>query len=105
VRLPDAPSPGLDVQATIREDEGLTVVLPQQEADAAGLAYELPLGWITLYVESSFAAVGLTARVSTALAAVGISCNVLAGFSHDHLLVPLDRVDEAMETLLTLRPT
>jgi hypothetical protein len=102
VSVPELPAGDLDVQATVREPEGLTVVLPQAQADAAGYGYELALGWITLHVRSSFAAVGLTARVSTALAAAGISCNVLAGFDHDHLLVPLDRADEALEVLTGL---
>jgi hypothetical protein len=99
VSVPEPPPGGLAVQATVSEDEGLTVVLPQEQADAAGYDYELPLAWITLHVHSGFAAGGLTARVSAALAAAGISCNVLAGFAHDHLLVPLDRADEALEIL------
>ena len=43
--------------------------------------------------------VGITAAVSTALARVGISCNVLAGYYHDHLLVPAGSVDEAIDVL------
>lgn len=102
VTMPGPPPPELDVHATVREDEGLTVVLPQDQADAYGLDYELPLGWITLQVVSSFAAVGLTARVSAALASAGISANVLAGFAHDHVLVPLDRTVEALDLLQAL---
>ena len=45
---------------------------------------------------------GLTAAVSTALAGAAISCNVLAGFHHDHLFVPADRADEALDVLLAL---
>ena len=47
-------------------------------------------------------AVGLTAAVSTALARAGIACNMLAGFHHDHLLVPLNRLDDALDVLDTL---
>ncbi|WP_395638578.1 ACT domain-containing protein [Pseudolysinimonas sp.] len=89
----------LDVQAVIREDEGTTLVLRREDADAAGLAYDFVAAWITLTVHSDLAAVGLTAAVSTALADAGISCNVLAGFHHDHLLVPADRRDDALEVL------
>jgi len=44
----------------------------------------------------------LTAAVSTALTRAGISCNVVAGHYHDHLLVPLDRVDDALIALSDL---
>ncbi len=59
--------------------------------------------WITLRVDSTLEQVGLTALFSRALADTGISCNVLAGLRHDHLLVPADRADEALEVLRGLR--
>jgi hypothetical protein len=46
--------------------------------------------------------VGLTAAVSGVLADAGISCNILAGFHHDHLLVPEDDLDSALEVLVNL---
>ena len=85
--------------ATVREDEGLTLVLTQQEADRAGLRYDYLAARITLRVHSDLAAVGLTAAVSSALASAGISCNVIAGHHHDHLLVPHDRSLEALRLL------
>jgi hypothetical protein len=94
--------PGLDVLASVQEDEGLSIVVPTEQADAGGLRYELPLGWITLQVPSTLSAVGLTAAVSQALTIAGISCNVLAGFHHDHLLVPLERTDDAVTVLRSL---
>ena len=100
VTLPDAVP--IDCEATIREDEGLTGVVPRQVADDAGWHYDLALGWITLQVHSALDAVGLTAEVARALTDRGISCNVLAGRFHDHLLVPLDRVDEAVAALREL---
>lgn len=98
---PDVPA-GLRPFATVREQEGLTLVLPQAAADAAGLVYEYVAALVTLQVHSDLAAVGLTAAVSTRLAAVGISCNVVAGFAHDHLLVPLDRADDVLRLLAEL---
>jgi uncharacterized protein len=53
-------------------------------------------------VHSALDAVGLTAAVSRALAAAGLSCNVLAGLHHDHLLVPAGRADEALAVLREL---
>jgi hypothetical protein len=54
-------------------------------------------------VDSSLEAVGLTAAVAGALAAAGISANVVAAFHHDHVFVPADRGVEAMACLDRLR--
>ncbi|MCX6513114.1 MAG: ACT domain-containing protein [Actinobacteria bacterium] len=40
--------------------------------------------------------------LGSALSAAGMSCNVLAGYHHDHLLVPEDRADEAFAILSAL---
>src|SRR5262245_32932657 len=86
-------------QASVREDEGLSVVLAREDADAAGIRYDFVAAWITLRVHSDLAAIGLTAAVSAALTAENISCNVIAGNYHDHLLVPVDRADDALAVL------
>ena len=87
------------IAAAVREAEGLTVVLPRAEADRLGLSYDFIGAWITLEVHSSLAAVGLTAAVSAALAEAKIGCNMLAGFHHDHLLVPVADTERALEVL------
>ena len=87
------------IAAAVREAEGLTVVLPRADADALGLKYDFVAAWITLQVHSSLEAVGLTAAVSAALTEAKISCNVLAGFHHDHLLVPVADAERALEVL------
>ncbi|MEH6413934.1 ACT domain-containing protein [Pseudomonas sp. CGJS7] len=89
--------------ATVTENEGLTCVLRRADADAHGLKYEFVAAWLTLRVHSALEAVGLTAALSRALTGHGIPCNVLAGFYHDHLLVPADRRDEAIAALHGLR--
>jgi uncharacterized protein len=94
---------GEPAEASVREDEGLTVVLRRERADELGLAYDYVAAWITLRVDSTLQQVGLTALFSRALADAGISCNVLAGLHHDHLLVPAGRADEAIEVLCALR--
>jgi uncharacterized protein len=94
------PAPaGTQVFASVAEDEGLTLVLTQEEAQAAGLRAEWVAARITLRVNSQLSDVGLTATVSSRLAARGISCNVIAGFFHDHLMVPWDRARDALEVL------
>ena len=88
--------------ALVREDEGITAVLPRERADELGLAYDFVAAWITLGAESGLEQLGLTALFSRVLADAGISCNVLAGLHHDHLLVPADRADEAIGLLRTV---
>ncbi|MBT2417026.1 ACT domain-containing protein [Streptomyces sp. ISL-22] len=90
---------GVTPVVTVAEPEGRTVVARQEEADAAGLAYDYVAGWITLRVHSALEAVGLTAAVSRALADAGLSCNVVAGFHHDHLFVPFEDAGRAVAVL------
>jgi uncharacterized protein len=94
--------PGLTPVVTVAEQEGLTLVVRLEDADAAGLAYEYVAGWITLRVHSALDAVGLTAAVAQELAAAGLSCNVVAGFHHDHLFIPYERAAEAVDLLEAL---
>ncbi len=84
------------------EAEGTTLVLPIDEAERAGLAGSFRCSWITLTVTSALEAVGLTAAFATALTQDGISCNVIAGFHHDHLFVPTGRAQAAMSALAAL---
>ena len=88
--------------ATIDEAEGRTLVVPVHDAHSAGATVAFEASWLTLTVHSALEAVGLTAAFSAALGDAGISCNVLAGYHHDHLLVPADRADEAIEVLRRL---
>ena len=99
---PTVDPPDVDVLASVDEPEGLSVVLRRDSADALGMTYDYVAAWIILRVHSSLAAVGLTALVSTALAAEGISCNVIAGHHHDHLLVPVESADRALVVLQAL---
>lgn len=78
---------GVQPLGSFQEAEGLTVILPHQQAEHLGLPYSSVAAWLTLHVHSALEAVGLTAAVASALAQAGISCNVIAGFYHDHLFV------------------
>jgi hypothetical protein len=93
------PPPELDVTAMVREPEGISVVVDQDTADRHGFPYDFVAAMITLGADSALDGVGLTAELASALAAVGISCNVVAGHYHDHLFVPYERVDEAIVVL------
>ena len=94
---------GAGVEAVLREEEGTTVIATVEAAARAGWEVGFEAAWLTLDVHSALEAVGLTAAVATALAAEAIPCNVLAGYLHDHLLVPVDRVDDALVCLARLR--
>jgi hypothetical protein len=105
VSVADDAASALPAEATIREHEGVTVVMLREQADAAGLGYDFVARWITLTVHSSLSAVGLTAAFAAALGDTGISCNVLAGFHHDHILVPADDAQRALDALRELART
>ena len=97
----EVPTPGLlaAAHAIVKEGPLTTIVLPLDAAERAGQLATVRLAWLTLTVQSSLEAVGLTAAVSERLTREHISCNVLAGYHHDHLLVPVDRVDDAIDAL------
>ena len=95
------PTPGLLAAShgMVKEGELTTLVLPVAAAERAGLPVEIEMAWLTLTVQSSLEAVGLTAAFSRMLGDVDIPCNVLAGYRHDHVLVPVARVDDAVAAL------
>lgn len=76
--------------ALIREDEATTLVKVDPEGEWAR---------ITLKIHSSLSSVGLTAAITSSLAARGIAANVIAATFHDHLFVPWQRRDEALGAL------
>ncbi len=94
---------GVSVAAMVTEDEGPTAVINAEDAGKLNLEPEFVATWLTLNVNSALDAVGLTAAVSGALASAGIPCNVLAGYHHDHLLVPVERSEQAIAILNSLR--
>ena len=89
--------PGIVPFVTVREDEGLTVVLEHQAALEA-IVHD-GFRAITLGVHSSLNAVGFIAAVARALADASIPANVIAGYHHDHLLVPAAQAEHAMAIL------
>ena len=95
-------SAGIEARMQFVEDEATTVVVTQEQAAAAGLHAVFPSAWITLGVESDLAAVGFLAAVTERLAAAGISTNVVSAYHHDHLFVPFDLADKALEVLKAL---
>lgn len=102
VHLPAPVALEQGVMAVIEEEEGTTAVVAIAEAERRGWPVEFRAAWLTVTVHSSLEAVGLTASLADALTTRGIPCNVIAGYFHDHLLVPLDRAAEAVRSLEAL---
>jgi hypothetical protein len=91
-----------EIVMSFRESEGLTLVLPKQVALVHGLEFGYEASWITMKVTSALDAVGFTAAFATALAQHSISCNVVAGYHHDHLFVAATDGERAVEILSKL---
>ncbi|HWH80815.1 MAG TPA: ACT domain-containing protein [Burkholderiaceae bacterium] len=91
--------PGMQTLCTYEEAEGRSAILREDEALRHGLAYKFRCALITLSVHSDLASVGFMSAVASALAELGIPCNVVSAYYHDHLFVPFDRAAEAMAAL------
>lgn len=85
--------------AVFGEEEGTSLILPDEAARDLGFAVEMPMSRITLSVHSALDGVGLTAAVATALAGAHIPCNVVAAYYHDHVFVPEELAEDAVAIL------
>ncbi len=103
VKLEDRAVPsGVVPLMQFQEAEGLSLIVTQDDAENHGLEAIYPCRCITLQVHSALEAVGMTAAISKALTDAGISANIVAAYHHDHVFVPVEQADAAIETLLGL---
>lgn len=86
-----------------KEDEGISMIIPIELAEKNNFGVDDPMRCITLNVYSSLNGVGLTSAVSTALGDNAIPCNIVAAFHHDHVFVPSDMCERAMQALTSLQ--
>ena len=82
-----------------QEKEGLTLIIPKHAALNNNIKVETVLKCISLKIHSSLEAVGLTAAISRVLAENSISANVVAGYYHDHVFVPVADAEKALAAL------
>jgi hypothetical protein len=94
-----------DTVFEFKEVEGITIVLEKNKADYLKIPSQAVCAWITLKVHSSLEAIGLTAAFSSALTQHNISCNVVAGFYHDHIFVAVKDAKKALKVLTNLSKT
>ncbi|MER8431802.1 ACT domain-containing protein [Mesorhizobium caraganae] len=100
---PGTPMPeDLDPVMQFCEREGMTLIVPEEQAKAAGLTGTFRCRMITLNIHSSLEAVGFLAAITTRLAAAGMGVNPVSAFYHDHLFVPAERAEEAIVILESL---
>ena len=83
-----------------KTDNGISIIIERSLADKLGLPYTYIASWITLEFFTTLEEVGLTALFSQALAKNGISCNVVAGYHHDHIFV---RKSDAIRSIKILQ--
>jgi hypothetical protein len=100
---PGVPEPdGVEPVMVFREREGMTLIVAENAASAAGLAGSFRCRMITLDIHSSLEAIGFLAAITTRLASAGMGVNPVSAFYHDHLFVPAERAEEALELLIKL---
>ncbi|WP_298506571.1 ACT domain-containing protein [uncultured Maribacter sp.] len=94
--------PRKDTICEFKEQEGTTIVIEKNKADSLQLKYEFIASWITLTIHSALDAVGLTAAIATELTKHKISCNVVAGYFHDHIFVDVKDAKLAINCLIRM---
>jgi uncharacterized protein len=86
-----------------REKEGASFVVSQQNIDKLPIqTSHVSTGLyrcITLNVYSDLESVGLTAAVTKRLTDMDVSANVIAGYFHDHILIPSSDAEKALLAL------
>lgn len=93
----------------IADKDEVTLVIPSEAVeDFQTRLHDFPQSpqkyrLITFNIELDFDLIGFMALVSTALANAGVSILPIAAFSRDHILVPANQIDTALNALQRLK--
>lgn len=91
--------------AQINECDNVTSIIPLEQAQKHQLA-EGKTVFCHIVLDTPYSTLestGLTSAVAAQLSSQNIPCNVISGIRHDHLMVPLHRMNETLELLESLR--
>ena len=95
------------VKGVFREEEGVTIIFSKEILPHVSQLTEKkiqgPFALITFKQETSLHDVGITADFAGALARAKIPANVFAGYHHDHVLVPYEKREAALNALKKLQ--
>ena len=92
----------LKPKATFLEDEGITLVINQKDADTHSLQYDAIFKCISLGVHSSLESHGLISTITRELTKHKISSNIFSGYFHDHIFVQDNLAAEALKVISSL---
>jgi hypothetical protein len=92
----------LNPKATFLEDEGMTLVISQKDADKHSLQYDSVFKCISLGVHSSLESYGLISTITHELSKHRISSNIFSGFFHDHIFVQTNMASEALKVISSM---
>lgn len=81
------------------EGDFVTLILPKYQAKTLGYQNLFTCRRITLEINSKLEDIGIVAAASQSLAKANIPCNVVSAVNHDHLFVPVDQAEQALEIL------
>lgn len=90
---------GLPALMRFREDEFDTLIVTERVAAREGLEGSFPCRRIVAKAQSPLDSVGFIARLAGDLAEQGIAVNPVSAFRHDHLFVPVEKAEAAMDVL------
>jgi hypothetical protein len=90
---------GLSPIGLFLEEEGLTLTLAKDEAEANHLNFTFPCRKITLKKHSSLKAVGFLAFITEKLAQQCIRVDAISAYVHDHLFGSSEEAEDAMRVM------
>ena len=97
-QLPNGVMPFMELKGI----EGPSYILKKTDAQRNNSSYIFPCRCLLLNQQTKLSAVGITAKIATALASEKIPCNVVAGYHHDYFFVPEENANRALHILQTI---